>query len=440
MAIQIEELKLPITPEDARSILQRQTDQFGVFFDLDRVLEYESNYSVDMFRLYPAWRRLAGQPNLEITKNLDILHIVMDRFKVPEYKLKNKDKKTSIDSYVRENLMNDSSLNEDALEFIRLTHELSKLRYYRSYLQQYKNCPLSDALSYEGHRMTIGHPQWELLSTSRISAKDPSVQNIAKDLPDIITQPKGWILVRADSGQIEPRIMWSYFMRDELMVNLITAYNDAYYGYYDYIKMDKETEMILRADFTTHFTKKEITEDIKEKRQSLKTLALAGSYGSQNLQNVDPTLSRAYTEKIVNHPARLAWEDRVKEQVSRGIETFHGAFGTPVTPDETDRYARNAPGWSGHLIRCGINNPVQTTASELMLFSILYASRILNKSKDSHIAYYKHDEGAFYVREDEQELVDELAQVNAYDVKGWIPVGSEVIIGKKINKDVPTIL
>ena len=44
MPIVIDEMKLPITPAEARDIIQRQTDNFGVFFDVDRCYEIAAIY------------------------------------------------------------------------------------------------------------------------------------------------------------------------------------------------------------------------------------------------------------------------------------------------------------------------------------------------------------------------------------------------------------
>lgn len=439
MAIDITEMRLPITPEQARDILQRHTDNFGVFFDLDRILEYEAIYSRNIHKLNKPFRVLGGDPYLEATKRDTILSIVKNRFNVPEYKLLNKKNKVSVDATVRERLLDDPDLPKSTKTFIYLYNELSKYYYYRSYLQQYRNLPISNALDINGHRMTIGHPRWVLLSTSRMSAQEPSVQNIARDIPDILTCPKGWILRRADSAQIEPRINFSYFVRDDLIVNLITAYNDAYFGILHFVLASVEEERLLRENFKDNIKLHEITEELKIKRQTLKTLTNAGSYGSKNLGNIDRDLAAAFDKKIVNHPMRLANEQKVRHDVHNGVETFYGAFGTPVTPDETMTYKKNSDGWFEHVVRCGINNPVQTTASELMIHSIFEANKVLSRSKNSYICYYKHDEGAYYVSEDDADILDTVGGLTAYNVKGWIPISSEVIDGIK-KSNIPTVL
>lgn len=438
MAVNIDKFSLPITPQEAMGILQRHTDTFGVFFDLDRILEYESDYSIKLYNLYPKFRAFMNDPTVTVTKREDILYFYRNKLRVPDRLLTGKKNKLSCDATVRKRLLESTEVGEDVKAFTYLYNDMSKLAYYRSYLGQYKKLPLCVARTYDGHRMVIGHPKWHLLNTSRLAALDPSLQNIARDLPDLLTYPSGYLMMRADSNQIEPRITYSVFILDELIKNLITLYNDAYFGILHYVLMSPAEETLYRKDFSK-LNKLEITDDIKDKRQTLKLLVLAGSYGSQNLKNVDTVLADAFTRKIVNHPLRKQWEEEVIQQVSAGIETFYGAFGTPVTPEETTTYKRGTPAWPGHVIRCGINNPIQTTASELMIHSLFEADRILRNTKDSHICFYKHDEGVFYISEDEPHIVDELSEVTAYNVKGWIPIGSEVIMGKKENKNFPEL-
>lgn len=434
MAIQINEFRLPITPVEALYVVQRHTDSFGVFFDYDRILEYEADCAIAMTNLLPVVRFLGGSITIEPTKDSEVIAILKNRFNVSERLLLNKDGKVSIDATVRNNLMETSAVSEDVKQFVKVLDSLKAQCQRRSYLDQYKNLPLSKELDYRGHRMVVAHPTWSLLSTSRMSARNPSVQNIAKDLPDLITQPKGWILVRADSGQIEPRINFSHFTRDDLIVRLIIEYNDAYFGMLHFVLLTDDEEDALRKDFNTHFVKLN-TEEARDKRQTLKTMSLAGSYGSHRLEYLDPVLAKNFTRKIVEHPLRLKNEDAIRDAVRNGVETFYGAFGTSVTPDETAKYKRGDKGWFEHVVRCGINNPIQTTASELMIHSVYNADRILSEHPNSHIGYYKHDEGCFYVYEDDNDIIDELGECTAYRVKGWIPIDSEVVIGHKLNKD-----
>jgi DNA polymerase I-like protein with 3'-5' exonuclease and polymerase domains len=426
--IDINEFKLPITPEQGRNILQKHTDTFGCFFDLDKILEYESMYALHVHKSSKEWRALAGDPYLQITKRYDVLRVIVERFGVPEYKL-NFEGKVSLKEEVVNSLLGDPEIIGDAHKFIEMYADLSDARYMQSYLQQYKNLPVCKGESFDKHRMVIAHPEWRLLSTSRISASKPSLQNVNRDISDIYTAPQGYQIIFSDSEQIEPRITYSHFIRDDLITALIAAYDDAYFGLLHYILLSPSEEDSLREN-NANIKTNEITPEMEAARKTLKVLSLAGNYGSSNLAAVDVKLGPIYEQKIVNHPARLKNESDIRKAVRGGADTFYGVFGTPIRPDATDKYDRGGRGWYEHLVRCGINNPVQTTASELMLFSLYNSSKLLGL--DGFINYYKHDEGSFYVVDDKvDELAPKLRDCLSYKVKDWIPIGSDLKIGKK---------
>jgi len=426
-----------VTPEDVRVMLQSETDNFGTFFNLDHILYHEARYCREAAKRYPEFRAMAGNAYLRSTQRREVLEVLQKRFDVPEYKLMNKDGTTSIAQEVIEQLCNDTTLGEDALHFLELYRDISAADYMVSYLGQYKTLPLSTMEDMDNQRMVVAHPEWNILSTSRFSASRPSVQNINRDICDIYTAPKGWQLVFSDSGQIEPRITYSAYIRDELIVYLITLYDDAYFGLLHFIQMTEQEEAAARADMQG-IQRKEVTDDMKAKRQRLKVLGLAGNYGSRNLSAIDPELGPLYERKIVNHPARKALEARVTSDVRSGAECFYSYFGTPIYPGSTPKYAQGDSGWVGHMIRCGINNPIQATAADLMCVSVYEARKVLGTQ--DHIGSYKHDEGMFYVREEHvQDLAPKLQECLAYAVSGWIPIGSDLHIGRKESPYVANI-
>lgn len=429
MPIQIHDKKLPISPEDVKTILQAETDRFGTFFNLDRILYHEARYRREAEKRYPEFRALCGVSGIRCTQRNDVRNILLRRFGIPEYKVTNKDNKGSLSQDVVSKLLKDETLGHDAHHFLELYGEISAAEYMSSYLTQYKDLPISQAEDMDNQRMVIAHPQWNILSTSRFSASNPSVQNINRDICDIYTAPKGWQMVFSDSGQIEPRITYSAYIRDDLIVRLITRYDDAYYGLLHFIHLSDEEERQLRNHLDA-IVLHQVTNEMKEKRRRLKVLALAGNYGSSHLASIDPELGPLYEKKIVGHPARRAWEAKVTADVREGADCFFGYFGTPVYPGSTQKYQRGDVSWAGHMIRCGINNPIQATAAELMCISVQHAKRILGPR--DHIGSYKHDEGMFYVRNDHvEELAPKLRECLSYAVEGWIPIGSDLHIGRK---------
>lgn len=429
----------PEMPQTALNYLQSQTDNFGLFFSLDRIYYHMASCQIYINQRYPELRALAQSDSLKITKRQDVINVMRTVLRIPDYKLLNKEGKLSTSQDVIENLINDQELSGEARRFATLYREMSARNTILGNLGQYSVLPVCMDRDFQNERMVVAHPRWSLLSTSRFSAAEPSLQNLAREVVDIYTAPKGYQMVFSDSGQIEPRITYSAYIDDELLKNLIILYDDAYYGMLHYILMTQQEEDTGRANFST-VQKKEITQDMKDMRQRLKVLGLAGNYGSANLAAIDAELGPVYERKIVAHPMRRRWEKQVSDQVRAGAKCFFAYFGTPVYPDNAKKDMSGISDYAAqnHYIRCGINNPIQATAAELMHLSIMEAKRTLNSRE--WVGAWKHDEGMFYVPED---TVDErgpiLRELLSYDVDGWIPIRSDLHIGRKKSGFAPPV-
>lgn len=421
----------PETVERNRRFLQQETDSFGTFISKDRVYYHIAHYSIAMRKAERAMRLAYGiGPNENIT-NFTVIAILQKTFGVPDFKMV-MDGKLSMAAEVREALMVDPDITPDARNLVKLFDSYSAGKYMVGYLGQYTSAGM-DCVNpdFENNRMIVVHPTWSVLSTSRFSASRPSVQNINRDVQDIFTAPKGYQLVHSDSGQIEPRITYSAYIRDALIHRLITVYDDAYFGLLNYILMTPSEEAYARQHLDS-VEKKPVTDDMRAKRKRLKVLGLAGNYGSSNLAAIDPELGPLYEAKIVNHPARREWERQVVEQVRQGVDHFEAYFGTRVDPNNSKSAdaRRGSPGWKNHVIRCGINNPIQTTASELMHISLLEVQKVINYGE--HVCAYIHDAGLFYIPESKvEERAPVFRNCLAYDVDGWIPIGSDLHIGRE---------
>lgn len=431
-----------VTAAQARWILEKHTARGGVFIDVDRCCDYQAYFIRLNIPDVKRWKTMAGDSELFYTEKTKFRDCLINRFGVNSELLKSRGKE-SVDKFVIASVLESGMISEDAKEFIELYKIISDRGQKISSLEQYiTKCPLWSTESYEGHRMTIARSEWVVLATSRLGAREPSVQNLNKLFADIVTYPRGWLMIRADSGQIEPRITYSWFIPDPVLKQLIILYDDAYYAQYHYITMTKE-EMDRAYANPFAIEKKPL---IVENRQQIKRLGLAGNYGGQ-LANEDQKLAIPYKQRIVNHPGRLVWEKKVRDAVeNNGQEVFYGAFGAPVRPEDNQKYQRGTPGWNEHLIRCGINNPVQTTASELACQGIYEADKILTERghEGSWIGYFKHDEGLYYLEPRDYKLASDLCECVSYQVEKdgqkWIPIKSDVFEGKKKGiEDVPVI-
>ena len=85
------------------------------------------------------------------------------------------------------------------------------------------------------------------------------------------------------------------------------------------------------------------------------------------------------------------------------------------------------------LLKLAINNPIQATAADLMRLSVYEANKIMmNKAKKSYIVNYVHDAGSFAIHEDDYDkIADDLGDIVAYDVEGWLPIYAEPEFGRK---------
>lgn len=451
MALNIKvENGLTISAEQARVILQSEVDKFGLFIDLDRIIEYDLFFRLKRDECYAQYKEFVKE-DIRPSQTKLLREWFEDSFDIPE-RLFYKGNKLSFDGDIKKNLLS-ANISEDAKQFLEIHNTWSYYNYRRNYLKQYFKLPISYGVSDKGHRMLVADPQWEIATTSRLLANSPSLQNIARDMKDIICTPEHYKLIRCDSGQIDPRVTYSRYIYDPVIRDLILLYNDAYYGVLHYCQLPEDVYLHLdeyrvskpgEIGTDPHVIyAHEITDVMVEGRKELKVLALAANYGS-NLAGRDPVLSKRYTDRIVNHPSRKEWEARVIQQVNRGEEVFYSAFGSKIIPEETDKYHRGTPAWKPHVVRCGINNPIQTTSSDLMVCSVAEANRIISSVEKSHIAYYKHDEGAFYVHESELDILDDLKSITAYNVtengEPWIPIYAEIEMGQLVNDSVPTVL
>jgi hypothetical protein len=365
----------------------------------------------------------------------EVFEVAYNRFNVPYEKMSDGDK-LSLNKTVVDNLCVDPDLSEDAHEYFKLMRIINTRSVERSSLKSYIALPLVQQLDHEGCRVVRARPTWNMLDTGRVSASNPSFQNIKKSLLDIVTWMPGQIYVEADSGQIEPRITYSHYVKDPVIKRMIEVYDDAYFGLLHYCLA---TIPELKTYYTdvNNIKPMEITDEIKEKRKQLKVLLLSVNYGGEEFANtidIGPT----FIQRVKNHKLRKRIQDQCEEMVAHGESICYTAFGSPIQPQENAKYKKDTKAWRGHLVRCFINNPIQGTAADLMNTSVYHADKIIRekaKSPLTSIAGYVHDCGKFYVAEEDANLIDELVGCMSYQVidpddgSNWIRIPCD----KKIN-------
>lgn len=279
--------------------------------------------------------------------------------------------------------------------------------------------PISNKVSCDMHRMLETRPIWAPQNTGRVACQKPAIQNLPRNLQELITVPRGYKLIHTDSGQVEPRITYSAFVVDEQIKALIRLYDDAYFGLLHYCTMPQADIRSGRMDFE----KLEITDEMRQNRQSIKTNGNAVMYGSTS--NKDDPIKAAMIDRIGNHPSRLRLIHKIEDALDRGQREFLTYFGTPIDIMKSPKLA-TAGDKRLEMIRLAINNPIQGTAADLMRASCCEASRIMTMAKDSYIIAYIHDAGLFCVSEDDwDDVSDKLKDIVAYSVDDWVPVNAE---------------
>ena len=327
------------------------------------------------------------------------------------------------------------TLKEDTIYLLRVYQKYSGYAKTRGTLVSLLQNPISNVPSCDGHRMLILHPTWWPQNTGRVAMRDPAVQNFNHALQEIITVPEGYVKLHTDSGQIEPRIVYSVFIPDKQIQALINLYNDAYYGLLHYCTMGWQ----LVQSGTTQFQPMKITDEMKNGRQSIKTYGNAVMYGSKSNPTGDP-IKGAMIDRIGGHPLRTELVRGYERDIAMGKTVFKTAFGTPIDTANSVKFSEagsRAASVEEERLRLAINNPIQGTAADLMRVSIYEANKILmNKAKKSYIIHYVHDAGVFAIHEDDYDKVAaELGDIVAYDVEGWLPIHAEPDEGRNHGAD-----
>lgn len=280
--------------------------------------------------------------------------------------------------------------------------------------------PISEKVSCDMHRMLEIRPVWAPQNTGRVAMQRPAIQNLPRNLQELITVPRGYKLLHTDSGQVEPRITYSAFVVDEQIKALIRLYNDAYFGLLHYCTMPESDIRSGRLDFE----KLEITDEMQDNRQTIKRDGNAVMYGSKSNKDDSP-IKKAMIERIGNHPSRLRMIAGIEDALNRGQKEFSTYFGTPINIYNSPKLM-TAGDKRLELIRLAINNPIQGTAADLMRASACEAGRIIMMAKDSYIVAYIHDAGLFCISEDDwDEISDKLSDIVSYKVDDWVPVNAE---------------
>lgn len=399
-------------------ILRANNNLMPIYIDYDKLLMslYSMQRRIDA--LYTAFQEVTGMnPRNGVLKKYMLEYANQRGFLQYFQRTDKGDYSVSADSL---NSVLNIDIDEGDKFVIKVFSKIGDTIKARGTLVGFLQNPISEKVSCDMHRMLEIRPVWAPQNTGRVAMQKPAIQNLPRNLQELITVPRGYKLLHTDSGQVEPRITYSAFVVDEQIKALIRLYNDAYYGLLHYCTMPLEDIRNNKMDFQ----KLEITDQMKENRQTIKRDGNAVMYGSKSNKDGNP-IKEAMIERIGNHPSRLRLVSQIEDDLNHGKKEFPTYFGTPINIYNSPKLA-TAGDKRLELIRLAINNPIQGTAADLMRTSACEAARIVMTAKDSYIVAYIHDAGLFCVSEDDwDDISGKLEDIVAYKVDDWVPVEAE---------------
>jgi len=275
----------------------------------------------------------------------------------------------------------DDSLTSLSRQKYKLANYLLKIREYEKLISTYVD-KLPEVRKNDGRV----HCSFNICGarTGRISSSNPNLQNIPRDktVKQMFQASEGFLLLNVDASQAELRIGCSVGQEE----NMIQAYQEG-------VDVHK-----LTASKIWNIPIEQVTEN---QRQGAKSCNFGYLYGAsaegyQRVAENDYGLKLSLEECIdfrkkwfETYPGFLSWYDRTKEQLRKNgyIEYPTGRFrrfpevkGLVKIPDD--------------VFRRGVNSPVQGSASDVVLFTMVRLSNVIKKYKltnDIRIIITVHD-------------------------------------------------
>lgn len=269
--------------------------------------------------------------------------------------------------------------------------------------------------------------------TSRVYSKDENIQGISKDYLDTFVPNKGKIFVSFDLDQIDFRVLYNLFLKDDDHVELnrlMKIYSDSYEAMTRYIySLAGET---FNVDY------------YKENRGKFKTAMLAGAYlqtPEQMTKEIDnyeiaSTIRRVYdtSKKFIAYKEKV--EKSQKEDV--GIMKLESYF--KHTMEEPFKTGENEKAVLAGNMRHAISLPVQSTSTQIKEFVTLELYKRLSKfsnniDEDFNIYLDRHDEVIIELSEKFSDYLWILQDLSNIAIDDWSPVSLEWKLSRRYTVD-----
>jgi DNA polymerase-1 len=271
------------------------------------------------------------------------------------------------------------------------------------------------------------HPSFNLTNvvTGRTSCSDPNLQQVPrnKDLRTLYTAPPGMVLIEADYSQIELRVAADY-ANDPTMIEIYRTGGDIHM---------RTAKIVSRKE-----------EPTKEDRSRAKAVNFGFLYGMMAPKFVDYAFdsygvvislaeAEAAREAFFNEYSRLLpWhkEMEIMCEMQGGVYNRFGRFRRLDDIYAYDNYIRSK------AVRQAINTPVQSTASDLLLFSAIEIDHKLNKENvwvvgtiHDAVLVEAPEDAAEDVAKEIQKIMSHPEALDIFGVEFKVPLEADVGIG-----------
>lgn len=272
------------------------------------------------------------------------------------------------------------------------------------------------------------HPSFNVTNTmtGRPSCSEPNLQQVPRDpkLRTLFTAPKGRTLTEADYSQIELRVAADY-ADDKNMIRIYREGGDIH----------TETAMSVSGK----------SKPTKEDRTKAKPVNFGFLFGMQAKGFVDYAFDQygvvftrqeaeRYRQLFFNkYSGLLTWHKQIQLscEANGGVENRFGRF--RALPD----IYSNSWMLRGGAQRQSINTPVQSTASDLLVFSAIEVDRKLSKEFDINVVGTIHDALLYecpdrYVEQANIEVKKIMENPEALDIFGVsfkVPLVADITVG-----------
>lgn len=275
---------------------------------------------------------------------------------------------------------NEKNLKEINSEFTNLILKLRKNnKYHRTYVNG-----LREAIEKDGRIHTTYNLHGTV--TGRLSSSNPNLQNIPRDatIKNIFRATPGYVLTQADYSQAELRVL-AVLSGDPWLQDVYKQGDDLH---------DRVAEQYWGKDFTP------------EDRVKAKAVNFGIAYGrTEHTLAPDLNISLEEAKKLLNDwykpmpYVKKFFDERVKNAFREGIST---------TPFGRTRFFIITPYNKFNIRNEAMNTPIQATASDLTLFSLIEIHKELKERNLGRIVLTVHDS---IIVENKPEHTEEVKEI-----------------------------